>query len=143
MTGWRLKVAAVALAASLGVPGMARAEEYPETAGWGALAVLANVVYMPAKAVYAVMGGLTGGIAYVCTAGNLDTATDIWEMSLGGTYVLTPSMLRGETPIAFAGSTSSAGRSGAASGYDGAAEGSAPTADPTAGQRDEELLPSS
>ena len=137
MTGWRLKVAAVAVAASLTGPAVARAEEYPETAGWGALAVLANVGYMPVKTIYALMGGLTGGLAYVCTAGNLDTATDIWEMSLGGTYVLTPSMIRGETPILFAGGT--------AEPYSGStvSEGSTPEAEPTVGHRGEEGLPAS
>jgi hypothetical protein len=62
---------------------------------------------MPVKTVYSVLGGLTGGFAYACTAGDLDTATEIWAMSMGGTYVLTPAMIRGEDPIAFAGSTSS------------------------------------
>jgi hypothetical protein len=137
MTGWRLKVAAVAVAASLTVPAVARAEEYPETAGWGVLAVFANLGYMPMKTVYALMGGLTGGLAYVCTAGNLETATEIWEMSLGGTYVLTPSMIRGETPILFAG--------GDATTHSGStmSEGSTVDPEPTVGRRGEEGLPAS
>src|SRR5690242_15595988 len=99
MKRWRMVMAAAALAATLGMPGLARAEEYPESAGWGVLAVFANVVYMPVKTVYAVVGGLTGGFAYVCTGGSYDTAKSVWAMSMGGTYVLTPGMIRGDDPI--------------------------------------------
>jgi hypothetical protein len=95
--------AAAAVVVTLGTSGVARAEEYPESAGWGALAVIANIGYMPVKTIYALVGGLTGGFAYACTGGSYETASSIWEMSLGGTYVLTPSMIRGEDPIYFAG----------------------------------------
>ena len=108
MKGWRLVVAVAAVTAMVAIPGRARAEEYPESAGWGVLAILGNVVYMPVKTVYASLGGLTGGLAYVCTGGNYDTASDIWQTSLGGNYVLTPGMMRGDEPIAFAGASSSA-----------------------------------
>jgi hypothetical protein len=99
-------VAAAALAGSLALPNVTWAEEYPESAGWGVLAVIANIGYMPVKTVYAVIGGLTGGFAYACTAGNYETASNIWSMSLGGTYVLSPAMIRGEEPIYFAGGPS-------------------------------------
>ena len=105
MKGLRLWMAAAAVASCLAVPQAVRAEAYPENAGWGALAVGANLGYMPAKTIYAVMGGITGGFAYALTGGNFDTASNIWEKSLGGTYVLTPSMIRGEDPIAFAGAS--------------------------------------
>jgi hypothetical protein len=101
-----LVVVAAAVAASLGTSRVARAEDYPNEAGWGVLSVIANVGYMPVKTIYAGLGGLTGGFAYVCTGGNYETASHIWAMSLGGTYALTPSMLRGEEPILFAGAPS-------------------------------------
>jgi hypothetical protein len=106
MKRWRSVVAGAALAAILVIPNVARAEEYPENAGWGVLAVVANIGYMPVKTVYAVIGGLTGGFAYACTGGNYETASNIWSMSLGGTYVLSPAMIRGEEPIYFAGGPS-------------------------------------
>lgn len=115
MKGWRLLVAAAAVTAAVSMPRPALAEEYPESAGWGVLAVIANLGYMPVKTTYAVLGGLTGGLAYVCTGGSYDTASSIWEMSLGGTYVLTPAMIRGEDPIAFAGASSPASVSDTAS----------------------------
>src|SRR5688572_7814220 len=108
MSGWRLLVVAAAVAASLGMPRDARASDYPNEAGWGALSGLANVGYMPAKTIYALIGGLGGGMAYVCTGGDYQTASNIWEMSLGGTYAVTRNMLRGEDRIQFAGTPSDA-----------------------------------
>jgi hypothetical protein len=133
-------VGAAALAASLGTPRVAQAEDYPNEAGWGVLSVIANVGYMPAKTIYAAMGGLTGGLAYVCTGGSYETANHIWEMSLGGTYALTPSMLRGEEPIAFAGATSDA-----AIGSDAPVVSDAPSDDDAQSRsgRREESLPAS
>jgi hypothetical protein len=102
MKTWRLLAAAVVLAGALVVPQTVRAESYGENAGWGALAVLANLGYMPTKLVYATFGGLTGGLAYLVTLGDYQTSEQIWVASLGGTYVLTPSMMRGQEPIVFA-----------------------------------------
>lgn len=133
MMRWRLLVAAAVVAASLGMPRVARAE-YQDEAGWGVLSVLANVGYMPAKTIYAAMGGLTGGLAYVCTGGSYDTASTIWQMSLGGTYALTPRMLRGEDRIAFAGG-------GGSEEHTAVSDSVAPEAQ-TSG-RDEESLPAS
>ena len=136
MMRWRLMVAAAAVAVTLSMPQSARAEEYPGSAGWGILAVFANIGYMPVKTVYAALGGLTGSLAYVCTGGSYDTASYIWAMSLGGTYVLTPSMIRGEDPIAFAG-----GATTVASSDDdrGMADMPAPDARTQGGRREEQL----
>ena len=141
MSGWRTLVVAAAVAATLGVPRAVRAEDYPNQAGWGALAVLANVGYMPAKMIYALTGGLTGGIAYVCTAGNYDTARNIWEMSLGGTWALSPAMIRGDEGIYFAGGPNASTAASASSTSLAPAEGDAD--DTAAGDRREEALPPS
>jgi hypothetical protein len=101
MTWWRKAAAACALAATLGAAAPAQAG-YLEDAGWGSLSALANLLYIPAKLTYAVLGGVTGGLAYGLTAGDLDTAQNVWTTSMGGTYVLTPRNLRGEDPIAYA-----------------------------------------
>jgi len=74
-----------------------------EDAGWGALSAISNLGYMPAKLVYASVGAFAGGLAYVCTAGDYETADSIWTAALGGTYVITPEVLRGERQLAFAG----------------------------------------
>ena len=90
-----------------------------------------NLVYMPAKLVYAGLGGLTGGLALGLTGGDMSTAESIWEPSLGGDYFLTPSMVQGEDPISFAGAPP--GSTGAAPLPDDPA-GSAPPPRPEPGQ---------
>jgi DNA mismatch repair protein MutH len=105
--GWRAVVVAGALAATLGgsVRPAIAAEQYVNDFGVGLGTVLVNVLYMPVKVVYATLGGLTGGFAFVLTGGRMDTASAVWVPAMGGTYVITPSMLRGEDPIYFSGTT--------------------------------------
>jgi hypothetical protein len=74
-------------------------------AGYGTGALLGNVLYIPAKLVYAAGGGLTGGLAYLVTGGNKQNADTIWRSSLGGDYVLTPDMVAGKQPVNFSGPT--------------------------------------
>jgi hypothetical protein len=88
------------LALLLMVPTLARAD-FAEDAGMGTAAVLANVLYMPTKLVYATLGGVTGGFAYLLTGANYEVAERVWKPSLGGNYVLTPDQLRGNQPIYF------------------------------------------
>jgi hypothetical protein len=74
-------------------------------AGYGAGALLCNVLYIPAKLVYALLGGIVGGGTYLITAGNQQAANTVWRSSLGGDYVVTPQMLAGQQPINFSGPT--------------------------------------
>ena len=75
--------------------------DYIEDAGMGTATVAANVVYVPAKLGYALLGGLTGGFAYVLTGANYTAAERVWIPSLGGHYVLNTNHLRGTEPIRF------------------------------------------
>jgi hypothetical protein len=103
MKGWRTVAAALALTAFLGAPACAADDDaWLEDAGWGTLAMLANFVYMPTKLVYSALGGVTGGLAYGLTGGDVDVAENIWVPAMGGTYVLTPRMVSGDDSIAFA-----------------------------------------
>jgi len=90
------------LALSLSAPLAARAD-FSDDAGMGTATVLANVVYMPTKLVYAALGGLTGSFAYLLTGGNYTAAERVWTPSLGGNYVLNPAHLRGQEQIYFSG----------------------------------------
>ena len=74
-------------------------------AGYGAGALLCNVIYIPAKLVYALLGGIVGGGTYLVTAGNQQAANTVWRSALGGDYVVTPQMLAGQEPINFSGPT--------------------------------------
>src|SRR5262249_40900466 len=75
--------------------------DFLEDAGMGTATVLANVIYMPTKLVYATLGGITGGLAYLLTGANYEVAERVWTPSLGGNYVLVPEQLRGNQPIYF------------------------------------------
>ena len=108
----RTVVAAATLAAVLMAgaarPAAAAAEEenhFASDFGVGVGAVFTNLLYMPVKFVYATLGGITGGFAYVLTGLNLGIGKAIWVPSMGGTYVVTPSMLKGEDRIYFSGTT--------------------------------------
>jgi len=76
--------------------------------GYGAGSLVTNVLYIPAKLVYAIFGGIVGGGAWCLTGGNTQTANTIWRSSLGGDYVVTPDMLAGKEPIHFSGPTETA-----------------------------------
>jgi hypothetical protein len=71
--------------------------------GIGAGTVVSNLVYVPAKLVYGILGGIAGGAGYALTGGNKQVANSIWRSSLGGDYVLTPDMMTGKKPIYFSG----------------------------------------
>lgn len=106
----RMVVAAAVLAATLVATARpAAAEEdrnrFATDFGFGVAAFFTNLIYMPTKFVYATLGGITGGFAYVLTGFKYDLAREIWVPSTGGDYVVTPSMLKGEEPIYFSGTT--------------------------------------
>jgi hypothetical protein len=71
--------------------------------GIGAGTVASNLVYVPAKLAYGILGGIAGGAGYALTGGNKDVAETIWRSSLGGDYVLTPEKITGDQPIYFSG----------------------------------------
>jgi hypothetical protein len=87
-------------------PAAAEEEGFLSAVGIGFGTALVNVLYIPAKFTYATVGGLIGGLAWVLTLGDSDTAMGVWEPTLGGSYVVTPAMLRGDEPIEFSGTTS-------------------------------------
>jgi hypothetical protein len=76
--------------------------------GIGAGTVAGNVLYIPAKLVYGILGGISGGAGYALTGGNEQVANTIWRSSLGGDYVLTPDMITGKQPVHFSGPTQTA-----------------------------------
>jgi len=73
--------------------------------GYGVGALFVNLLYVPAKLVYAILGGLVGGGTYLITAGNKQAADTVWRSAWGGDYVVTPQMLAGEQPLNFSGPT--------------------------------------
>jgi hypothetical protein len=97
--------------------------------GVGAGTVAGNLLYVPAKLTYGILGGIAGGAGFLLTGGNKQVADTIWRSSLGGDYVLTPDMVTGKNPVHFSGPTSTAptdssSAGGAPSAYSGAASSS-------------------
>jgi len=72
-------------------------------AALGAGSFFLTLVYSPVKLAYAILGGVVGGFTYALTGGNLETAQDVWEPSVYGTYVITPDHLKGNEPVRFFG----------------------------------------
>jgi len=64
-----------------------------------------SILYTPVKLVYAGLGGIFGGLAYVLTGGDEETAHTIWTASVDGDYYLTPSHLRGDSSVEFMGAS--------------------------------------
>lgn len=65
--------------------------------------VLGNVLYVPAKVLFAAGGAAVSGIAYVVTLGDASASSAIWQTTVEGDYVLTPDMVEGDRPVRFAG----------------------------------------
>jgi hypothetical protein len=71
--------------------------------GIGVVTALANIVYMPVKVTYGLMGGVTGGFAYVLSGANREVAEGVWVPSMGGDYVLTTDHMTGREQVHFNG----------------------------------------
>lgn len=76
-------------------PAPARAESLAREAGLGASAAFVNLIYGPAKLVYAALGGIVAGGAWLFSAGDREVAGPILTAALRGDYVVTPDHLGG------------------------------------------------
>jgi len=73
------------------------------SAGMQAAAGVSTLLYLPLKAVFAIGGGIVGGLAYLFSGGSEQAAKSIWNTTLYGTYIITPDHLQGNRPIRFLG----------------------------------------
>jgi hypothetical protein len=71
--------------------------------GIGAVSFVATIPYGCIKLAYAGLGAIIGGLTYLLTGANADAAGKIWDQTMRGTYVITPSHLSGEEPVRFFG----------------------------------------
>jgi hypothetical protein len=71
--------------------------------GMEAASALATMVYFPAKAAFALGGGIVGGLTYAFTGGDEEATSKIWRVSMEGDYMVEPANLTGEDPINFVG----------------------------------------
>lgn len=77
--------------------------EEEHSAGAYAGAIAADVLYVPAKVLFAAAGALTSGVTYLVTVGNKEASSAIWSSAVEGTYVITPRHIEGTEPVRFIG----------------------------------------
>jgi hypothetical protein len=75
-----------------------------EEAGRAAASIGLNIFYVPAKAVMAFVGLVTGGFVGFATGGDERAAYAIWVPTASGTWFVTPDQVDGSKPIEFFGS---------------------------------------
>ncbi|MCO6430725.1 MAG: hypothetical protein J5J00_07670 [Deltaproteobacteria bacterium] len=105
MIGCGALAAGAAGGAAAGSVESAQAAESPQehSTGTYVATVLSNVVYFPAKVIFAGAGAATTGVAYLVTGGDREVTNNIWNSSVGGTYVVTPDMIEGDESVRFVG----------------------------------------
>jgi hypothetical protein len=98
----RSAMIALAVAAAFTfTPASATAESAGAAYGIGIGCVLVNLVYGPAKVLYATGGAIVSGFAYVFTGGDSEVVRPIWNAAMRGDYALVPDQLKGKKPIVF------------------------------------------
>jgi len=68
---------------------------------YGLGSVFASVFYTPLKITYAGLGLITGGLGYVLSGGRPEVANNIIYPAVRGSYVITPTQLKGQKPVIF------------------------------------------
>ncbi len=103
MTVRRWLAASVMVALMLGRPATSSAREVTqgEEAGYALAAVGLNLVYVPAKALVALGGGIVGSVVGLLTGGDTRSAYAIWVPTASGTYMLNAANVDGSEPIQF------------------------------------------
>jgi hypothetical protein len=113
LAGWTRAVAVVLLVALMGflllTPGWtwadeaASGDEGSDETGIQVASWALTVPYIIGKGAFALGGAVVGGLGYLFSGGNYDTAKTVWTKSIYGTYVIRPAHLRGEEPVHFLG----------------------------------------
>jgi len=117
LTKWTKATAVVLLVALMGVlllqprwvvaEDLASGSEGSDETGIQVASWALTVPYVIGKGAFALGGAVIGGLGYVFSGGNVDSAKAVWITSIYGTYILRPAHLRGEEPIYFLGKADS------------------------------------
>jgi hypothetical protein len=91
------------LFASLAIPVMEAhaADSAADEAAYGAGSVLGTVLYAPLKTGFCIVGGVTSGLTL--PFGGTRTAGKVATAACGGTWAITPDVLKGREPLRFVG----------------------------------------
>jgi hypothetical protein len=98
-----LCVGGIALAVLAAPAARAEGRSVGAEAGLGIGSAVINMVYGPVKVLYAALGTVTAGIAYVCTGLDGEIGKKIMYRSVRGDYAITPEILTGEKVWVFTG----------------------------------------
>jgi hypothetical protein len=71
-------------------PSILKAQDAIQTAGVAVGVTAGNLVFVPAKAISASVGVLSGALSFVLTGGNVDLTKQIWRDTTQGPYLITP-----------------------------------------------------
>lgn len=93
-------LAALAVTASP-APEAAAADSAAEEAAYGAGSVLGTLLYAPLKTSFCVIGAVTSGLTL--PFGGTETAGEVAAAACGGTWLITPDVLKGQEPVRFVG----------------------------------------
>jgi len=96
--------AVLALVAHLAVAGWAApaaADSAAQDVAYGAGSVLGTAVYAPFKATFCILGGVTSGFTF--RFAGADTAGRVATAGCGGTWAITPGILKGQERVKFIG----------------------------------------
>jgi len=93
-----------ALAASLALAGWAApaaADSATQDVAYGVGSVLGTAVYAPFKATFCILGGITSGFTFPFAGA--DAAGRVATAGCGGTWAITPAVLKGQEHVTFVG----------------------------------------
>jgi hypothetical protein len=95
----RLLLCAAAITAA---PALAAANDStPQQIAYGAGSFFGTLLYAPFKTAFCVVGAVTSGLTL--PFGGTQTAGKVATAACGGTWVITPSTLKGQEPVRFVG----------------------------------------
>jgi len=82
-------------------PGAAAAESTSQDVAYGVGSVTTTLVYAPIKASFCILGAVTSG--FTLPFGGPRTAEKVASTACGGTWMVTPAVLKGREPVHFVG----------------------------------------
>ena len=85
----------------LGLAAPAAADSAAQDVAYGAGSVLGTAVYAPFKATFCILGGITSGFTFPFAGA--DTAGRVATTGCGGTWAITPAVLKGQEHVKFVG----------------------------------------
>ncbi len=80
-------------------------EPTSQDVAYGTGSVLTTLVYAPVKASFCILGGITSG--FTLPFAGPQTAGKVASTACGGTWAITPDVLKGKEPVRFVGGQSS------------------------------------